>query len=111
MRNYFFRFILRVLRALPVTRRKVNPVVLRTILKTFFTAEADKETKESLLSYVPAATELDASLTPSRGKASSTPLYPEVDFYISLLVLINMIDTNKGQEAVKCAQVKITGYY
>jgi len=98
------RFILRVLRALPVTRRKVNPVVLRTILKTFFTAEADKETKESLLSYVPAATELDASLTPSRGKASSTPLYPEVDFYISLLVLINMIDTNKGQEAVKCAQ-------
>jgi len=98
------RFILRVLRALPVTRRKVNPVVLRTILKTFFTAEADKETKESLLSYVPAATELDASLTPSRGKASSTPLYPEVDFYISLLVLINMIDTNMGQQAVKCAQ-------
>ena len=36
------RFILRVLRALPVTRRKLNPVVLRTVLKTFFTADADK---------------------------------------------------------------------
>merc|ERR1711983_344150 len=62
-----------VLRALPTTRRKLNPVVLRTVLKTFFTAEADKETKEFLLTFVPAATELDASLTPSRGKASSTP--------------------------------------
>ena len=38
----FPRFILRVLRALPVTRRKLNPVVLRTVLKTFYTAEADK---------------------------------------------------------------------
>lgn len=85
-----------MLRALPVTRRKINPVVLRTILKTFFTAEADKETKEILLRWLPAATELDASLTPSRGKASATPLYPEVDFYVSLLVLINLIDGNKG---------------
>jgi len=79
------RFILRVLRALPVTRRKLNPVVLRTVLKTFYTADADKETKEFLLSWVPSAAELDASLTPSRGKASATPLFPEVDFYISLL--------------------------
>ena len=54
------RFVLRVLRALPVTRRKINPVVLRTILKTFFTAEADKETKENLLTFLPAAIELDA---------------------------------------------------
>ena len=40
------RFILRVLRALPVTRRKLNPVVLRTVLKTFYTAEADKVSLE-----------------------------------------------------------------
>ena len=40
--NFFNRFILRVLRALPVTRRKLNPVVLRTVLKTFYTADADK---------------------------------------------------------------------
>ena len=56
----------------------------------------NQETKEFLLTFVPAATELDASLTPSRGKASSTPLFPEVDFYISLLVLISLIDNNKG---------------
>jgi len=97
------RFILRVLRALPVTRRKLNPVVLRTVLKTFYTADADKETKEFLLSWVPSATELDSNLTPSRGKASATPLFPEVDFYISLLVLINLIDKQQGEQAVKCA--------
>ena len=28
------------------------------------------------------AAELDGSLTPSRGKASGTPLFPEVEFYI-----------------------------
>ena len=44
--------MLRVLRALPVTRRKINPVVLRSVLKTFYTAEGDRETKEVLLSYV-----------------------------------------------------------
>merc|ERR1711971_135167 len=77
--------------------------VLRTVLKTFYTADADKETKEFLLSWLPSAAELDSNLTPSRGKASATPLFPEVDFYISLLVLINLIDKQQGEQAVKCA--------
>jgi len=98
------RFVLRVLRALPVTRRKVNPTVLRTVLKTFYTAEGDRDTKEVLLKFVAPAAELDGSLTPSRGKASATPLYPEVDFYMSLLVLIHLIDIKKGAEAVECAK-------
>ena len=87
-----------------MTRRKVNPTVLRTVLKTFYTAEGDKDTKEALLKFVAPAVELDGSLTPSRGKASATPLYPEVDFYMSLLVLIHLIDIKKGQEAVECAK-------
>merc|ERR1719500_2751757 len=65
------RFMLRVLRALPVTRRKINPVVLRSILKTFYTAEGDKDTKDSLLKFVAPAEELDGSLIPSRGKVSA----------------------------------------
>ena len=91
--------MLRVLRALPVTRRKMNPVVLRSVMKTFYTADGDRDTKDSLLKFVDQvrlkhllkseifyivlcqADELDGSLTPSRGKASSTPLYPEVEQY------------------------------
>ena len=93
------RFMLRVLRALPVTRRKMNPIVLRSVMKTFYTADGDRDTKDSLLKFVaevrffdtihqqPAyielsqADELDGSLTPSRGKASATPLYPEVKYF------------------------------
>ena len=59
-----------------------------------------QETKEFLLSWLPSAAELDSNLTPSRGKASATPLFPEVDFYISLLVLINLIDKQQGEQAV-----------
>ena len=65
--------------------------------------EPVQETKEFLLSWLPSAAELDSNLTPSRGKASATPLFPEVDFYISLLVLINLIDKQQGEQAVKCA--------
>jgi len=98
------RFMLRVLRALPATRRKVNPIVLRSVLRTFYTAEGDRDTKDSLLQWVePVKEELDGSLTPNRGKASSTPLYPEVDFYMSLLVLIHLIDQGKGKEALACS--------
>merc|ERR1719431_2539030 len=102
------RFMLRVLRALPVTRRKMNPIVLRSVMKTFYTADGDRDTKDSLLKFVAEADELDGSLTPSRGKASATPLYPEVDFYMSLLVLIHLIDIKKGQEAVECAKQIMT---
>ena len=46
------RFMLRVLRALPVTRRKMNPIVLRSVMKTFYTADGDWDTKDSLLKFV-----------------------------------------------------------
>ena len=41
-----------VLRALPVTRRKMNPIVLRSVMKTFYTADGDRDTKDSLLKFV-----------------------------------------------------------
>ena len=65
----------------------MNPVVLRSVLKTFYTAEGDRATKEGLLMFLAPADEMEG--TPSRGKASATPLYPEVDFYMYLLVLIH----------------------
>ena len=68
-----------------------------SVMKTFYTADGDRDTKDSLLKFVAQvrigvmhcvhnfliltlkADEIDGSLTPSRGKASATPLYPEVD--------------------------------
>ena len=48
--------------------------------------------------------ELDQTATPSRAKSAS-PLCPEVDVYLSLLVLIHLLDTKKGEQALQCANL------
>ena len=40
------------------------------------------------------ADELDGSLTPSRGKASATPLYPEVNYSFEITLVLIALDTN-----------------
>ena len=97
------RFILRVLRLLPSTRRKLNAIVLRGIIGGFYThSPAEKDT---LLTYVEEIMETDATTNQRirSGKSSSTPILPEVDVYIHLLVLLRLIDTQKYQEAVQCS--------
>jgi len=96
------RFVLRVLRSLPATRKKLNPLVLRTLIKGFFTYS--EEEKENLMKYVePAGGEIEGVPVSLRGKNSATPLIPEVDSYLSLLVLIHLIDNKKTDLAVNCA--------
>ncbi|XP_034244232.1 probable 26S proteasome non-ATPase regulatory subunit 3 [Thrips palmi] len=99
------RFLLRVLRSLPNTRRKLNSIVLRGIINGLFTfSSADRE---SLLVFVDEPMDTDSSAANQRvrsGKASTTPLLPEVDAYVHLLVLVRLIDTGKHQEAVQCSE-------
>ncbi|KAE8751681.1 hypothetical protein FOCC_FOCC001529 [Frankliniella occidentalis] len=99
------RFILRVLRSLPNTRRKLNALVLRSIISSLYTySSADRE---ALLAYVDEPMDTDGSTGSQKirsGKPSTTPLLPEVDAYINLLVLVRLIDTGKHQEAVQCSE-------
>jgi len=99
------RFTLRVLRALPVTRRKLNSTVLRALIRTVYVAEHDKNTKDWLMGFLPPpAKELDSVATPGRSpKSSPNPLTPEVDFYISLLTLIFLIDSKETKKGLECA--------
>jgi len=99
------RFTLRVLRALPVTRRKLNSCVLRALLKTVYVAEHDKSTKDWLLGFLPAPSkELEPLATPGRvSKSPPHPLTPEVDFYIHLLTLIFLIDSKETKKGIECA--------
>ncbi|XP_063242662.1 probable 26S proteasome non-ATPase regulatory subunit 3 [Bacillus rossius redtenbacheri] len=97
------RFILRVLRSLPNTRRKLNPAVLRGIITGFYTHSTAE--RDALMAFVDECMETDAS-TGQRmrsSKSSSTPLLPEVDAYINLLVLLKLIDGEKFKEAVECS--------
>ncbi|XP_022187560.2 probable 26S proteasome non-ATPase regulatory subunit 3 [Nilaparvata lugens] len=97
------RFVLRVLRCLPNTRRKLNPVVLRGLISGFFTHSSTE--KEALLAYVdePMETENTTNQRMRSGKSSNTPLIPEIDTYLHLLVLVKLIDTEKYAEAVQCS--------
>ncbi|KAK9510212.1 hypothetical protein O3M35_005045 [Rhynocoris fuscipes] len=96
------RFILRVLRSLPNTRRKLTPVVLRGIIAGFYTHSAAE--RDALMVFIEEPMEIEGSNQRMRStKSSSTPLIPEVDAYLHLLVLVKLIDTGKYQDAVKCS--------
>lgn len=97
------RFILRVLRTLPNTRRKLNPNVLRGIITGFYTHSATE--RDALLAFVeePMETESSSSHRMRSSRSSVTPLLPEIDTYIHLLVLLKLIDGQKYGDAVQCS--------
>ncbi|KAF4521089.1 hypothetical protein B566_EDAN010963 [Ephemera danica] len=96
------RFILRVLRALPNTRRKLNGSVLRRVVTGFYTHSAQE--RDALLAFVEEGGEPGEGTPRMRStRSSATPLMPEVDTYIHLLVLIRLIDSERNSEAVTCS--------
>lgn len=104
------RFILRVLRALPNTRRKLNPKVLRSIVNGFYTHSSTE--RDALLSFVEEPMEEEPIMKMRTGKSANTPLLFEIDAYLHLLVLIKLIDCEKFSEAVQCSDslmTKVTG--
>ncbi|KAJ8947022.1 hypothetical protein NQ314_008707 [Rhamnusium bicolor] len=93
------RFILRVLRCLPNTRRKLNGVVLRSLISQIYPVSE----REALLTFVEEASgEIDS--TQARARSAAKSPVPEVDTYVNLLILVRLIDTNKLQEAERCSQ-------
>lgn len=79
------RFILRVLRSLPTTRRKLNAIVLRGLVSQLYPVSE----KGAIVGYVEEAIEPDLP----RPKTLKTPT-PEVDAYVNLLVLLYLLDGN-----------------
>ncbi|OXA55989.1 probable 26S proteasome non-ATPase regulatory subunit 3 [Folsomia candida] len=100
-----FRFTLRTLRCLPNTRRKLNSNVLRRIIVGYYTHSADK--RDSLCAYLAEPMDTDAAPSPRTlrsGRSTNTPLIPEIDAYLHLLVLLYLLDNTKTVDAVKCAE-------
>lgn len=46
------RFVLRVLRALPATRRKLTPNVLRRLVATYYGRAESKQERETILQFI-----------------------------------------------------------
>ncbi|KAL3282015.1 hypothetical protein HHI36_005218 [Cryptolaemus montrouzieri] len=96
------RFILRVLRCLPNTRRKLNGAVLRGLISQIYPLNE----RDALLTYVEESSggsEIETQTQRARS-ATKSPV-PEVDTYINLLILVRLIDTSKLNEATKCSEV------
>ncbi|XP_059139469.1 26S proteasome non-ATPase regulatory subunit 3-like isoform X2 [Physella acuta] len=103
------RFMSRVIRALVSVRRKLNPRILRSLMKGYFTAP-NVTNKEELLPFLADGQSegmngISGVFRPRSGKLAQTPVLPEVEIYIHLLVLIYLIDTKQYERAVECSEL------
>ncbi len=97
------RFILRVLRSLPTTRRKLNGSVLRTLANHLYPAGAERE---AILVYVEESSTVEQEEKRPRA-VIKTPL-PEVDAYYHLLSLVRLLDANLLEKATQCGELTKT---
>ncbi|KAJ4921367.1 hypothetical protein JOQ06_022811 [Pogonophryne albipinna] len=97
------RFVLRALRALPSTSRRLNTNVLHKALTGFFTNNT--VTRDFLLSKLEEPMEVvDGDVVqfrPRTGKAASAPLLPEVEAYLQLLLVVHLTSSKRYSEAQK----------
>ncbi|MEQ2284937.1 26S proteasome non-ATPase regulatory subunit 3 [Ameca splendens] len=93
------RFVLRALRALPSTSRRLNTNVLHKALTGFFTSNAT--TRDFLVGFLEEPMEMadgDIQFRPRTGKAASAPLLPEVETYLQLLLVIHLTNSKRYTE-------------
>ncbi|XP_069490872.1 26S proteasome non-ATPase regulatory subunit 3 [Ambystoma mexicanum] len=95
------RFVLRALRALPSTSRKLNLNVLHKAIQGFFTSNSTM--RDFLLGFLeePMDTEGDLPFRPRTGKAAAAPLLPEVEAYLQLLLIVYLMNAKRYPEAQK----------
>ena len=95
------RFILRVLRSLPNTRRKVNPGVLRSLANQIYPAGAERIT---ILQFVEPLEKDKSEPEVPRARAATKSPIPEVDVYYHLLALVRLLDNNQLETAAVCSE-------
>jgi 26S proteasome regulatory subunit N3 len=98
------RFILRVLRSLPNTRRKLNPNVLRALATQLYPSGAERDAILVYLEELPAGTVEPEVVRPRA--AVKAPL-PEVDAYFHLLALVRLLDAKLLDKASQCGKKKL----
>ncbi|XP_067620332.1 probable 26S proteasome non-ATPase regulatory subunit 3 [Eurosta solidaginis] len=103
------RFILRVLRSLPNTRRKLSSIIFKNIAQSIYPAGTDRETALTLIPNTPEG--IIESDVPRSRSASKAPI-AEVDAYFYLLLLVKLIDEGDLKRASVCSEAlmsKIAG--
>lgn len=99
------RFLTRVLRAIPTTRKKLTHPILRKLICGFFPNSS--VARDGLLAFLdePMESEPGVPFRPRSARLIAAAALPEVEFYFHLLVLIYLIDSECFKEAVKCSEL------
>ncbi|KAJ8306815.1 hypothetical protein KUTeg_014899 [Tegillarca granosa] len=100
------RYMSRVIRGLVNVRRKLNHVILRKLLQGYMVSMATQ--RDELVGFLDEPMEPNGPGTPFRprtGKSANTPLLPEIELYLHLLILISLIDQQKYTKAVTCSEL------
>lgn len=102
------RNVLRVLRTLVATRKKLNSRILRKIVMGFYTHSIPH--RDALLALINEAADDEMEVAQDNAaakqrvqKTATLPLIPELNVYFNLLILVNLIDTGRYASAVKCS--------
>lgn len=100
--------MIRVLRGLFAIKKQLTAQLLRRIVNGYYTHST--EARDKLIAFIPApANEKEAAESANSGrlrgaKSALTPLLPEVDCYLHLLILVFLLDGNRLDErTVECA--------
>jgi 26S proteasome regulatory subunit N3 len=96
------RFVLRVLRSLATTRKRLNAKVMRKVINGFYTHSSNQ--KESLLAFIDEPMDTDSVGHAFKARSTKTahlPLLPELDVYFHLLVLLYLIDLERHQNVIQ----------
>ncbi|XP_037959650.1 probable 26S proteasome non-ATPase regulatory subunit 3 [Teleopsis dalmanni] len=95
------RFILRILRSLLNTRRKLNGTILRNVALSIFPAGAERD---AVLAFMPALPVGAIEPEPTKNRTATKPPVTEVDAYFHLLLLVKLIDEGSIKTAYACAE-------
>lgn len=96
------RFILRVMRSLPSTRRKTNSIVLKNLAVYIYPTGPERDTVLAFISTLPGET---TELEGLKNRAATKAPVPEVDAYFYLIVLLKLIDDRILDQASKCSEL------
>lgn len=95
------RFILRVLRTLPNTRRKVNPGVLRALANQIYPVGTERT---AILQFVQTLDKGQTEPEVPRARTATKSPIPEVDAYFHLLALVRLLDSKQLETAIVCSE-------
>lgn len=101
------RFMSRVARGISSVRHRLSNNVLRRLLQGYIQSQAQAGVRDELLAFLDepmVSNGIGIQFRPRSGKLANSPLIPEIEVYLHLLVLIHLIDLKKLEKAVICSE-------